>query len=173
MKVNKIIKTTVEEELEITGATLLSIEEAEEYLTVEERKYDYWWWLRSPGFYSYFATYVTHGDYNGYYVNYPDVCVRPALQIKNLKFSNLEIEDIFEIGGYKFKIISENLAWMYKQNLGYYVFNESLEDGNDYETSNVKKIVDKWYEALSNKNTEHNTIVEFMNSKEYRDFLIK
>ena len=38
MKVNKIIKSTIEEELDITGATLLSVEEAKEYLTKEERK---------------------------------------------------------------------------------------------------------------------------------------
>jgi len=149
MKVNKIIKSTVEDKLEITGVTLLSIEEAE-ILTEEERKYTSWWWLRSPGTFSYYATLVNDDGYIssiGYHVDNNYTCVRPALIINNLKSSNLEIGDIFEIDGYEFKIISENLAWMCKQDIGRYTFND-FGNGNNYITSNVKKIVDNWYERL-------------------------
>ena len=43
-----------------------------------------WWWLRSPGNYSYYAALVLHGGsvYNrGDYVNYGAIAVRPALWI--------------------------------------------------------------------------------------------
>lgn len=173
MKVNKIIKSTVEEELKITGATLLSIEEVEKYLTINERVYCHWWWLRSPGHDIDYTAIVSFGGgvyYYGYYVHNRYVCVRPALQIKNLKSSNLKIGDIFKINDFEFKIISENLAWMYKQDIGCYAFNEDYEKGNNYETSDVKNFVDNWYETLSNKNTYYDTVDEFVNSKEYRDF---
>lgn len=156
MKVNKIIKSTVEEELKITGATLLSIEEAE-ILTEKERKYTSQWWLRSHGTFSYYATLVHDDGYIssiGYHVDNNYTCVRPALTINNLKSSNLEIGDIFEIDGYEFKIISKNLAWMYKQDIGCYAFNEDYGKGNNYITSNVKKFVDKWFRILMFNNSE-------------------
>lgn len=156
MKVSKIVKSRVEEELQIIGATLLSIEETKEYLTEEERRYNNWWWLRSPGLASNCATYVIyHGRILTYgsYVNDIDVSVRPALQISNLKSSNLEIGDTFELGDYEFKIISDNLAWMYRQDIGQYAFNNAFK-GNDYETSDVKKIVDEWFEECMRGETE-------------------
>ena len=151
MKVNKIIKSAVEEELEITGATLLSIEEAEEYLTESERAYNTWYWLRSRGLESYDALNVYYDgeiNRNGEYVDYSDGVVRPVLQIKNLEFSNLEVGDTFEFGGYEFKVISENLAWMHKQDIGQHAFNNDFKKGNDYETSDVKRVVDAWFEDL-------------------------
>lgn len=151
MKVNKIIKSIVKEELEITGATLLSVEEAKKYLTVEERIYDNWWWLRSPGYGADRALHIRCDGsifLDGDYVDTTDVYVRPALQIKNLEFSNIKIGDIFELGGFEFKIISDNLAWMYKQDIGWYVFNKDIKKGNDYKTSNIKNFVDKWFEIL-------------------------
>lgn len=155
MKVDKIVKSTVEEELEITKATLLSIKEAEEYLTNEERKYERWWWLRSPSSYSgYTAGVNSNGNiYNrGSRVTYINDCVRPALQITNLESSNLKIGDTFKISDYEFKIISKELAWMYKQDIGRHAFNtdykEENKEGNNYETSDVKKYVDKWFRLL-------------------------
>ena len=60
--------------LKIHGATLLSVEEAENLLTEEERRYREWWWLRSPGNYSNFAAGVNYdGDayyYGEQYVDY-------------------------------------------------------------------------------------------------------
>ena len=101
--------------LKITGATLLSIEEAENLLTMEDRKYHCWWWLRSPGNLSDYAALVHRvGDvsYFGYGVYDVDYCVRPALQISNLQSSNLLIGDVFEVGDYKFKVISKDLAFL-------------------------------------------------------------
>lgn len=151
MKVNKIVKSTVEEELEITGAMLLSAEEAEKYLTHKERIYDSAWGLCSPCYDCDCAAYVgcsgyTH-NYFGVDVDY-EFGVRPALQIKNLESSNLKIGDTFEIGDYEFKVISENLAWMFKQDIGRCEFNKYLANGNNYETSDVKKFVDKWFRLL-------------------------
>lgn len=151
MKVNKIFELTVEEKLEFTGATLISIEEAKEYLTKREREYDFWWWLRSPGNNSSSAALVVSGGSiggGGDYVNYTMACVRPALQIKKLESSYFEIGDTFKMGDYEFKIISENLAWMYKQDIGCYAFNEDLKKGNNYKTSDVKKFIDKWFRLL-------------------------
>ena len=132
--------------LKINGATLLSIEEAESLLTKEELKYRYWWWLRSPGNLSKYAALVYNDGgvgYNGISVIYGDSCVRPALKISNLQSSNLSIGDVFEVGDYKFRIISENLAWLYEQNIGQLRFDEET---NIYEQSEIKQFVDNWFE---------------------------
>jgi len=129
----------------ITGATLLSVYEAEKYLSKSEREYSKWWWLRSPGFYSYHTPSV---DYDGYICGFSVNTrgfVRPALVITNLKSSNLSVGDTFKINGYEFKIISNTLAWLYKQDMGYYPFNKNAEEGNNYNTSDIKKYVDNWF----------------------------
>ena len=134
--------------LKINGATLLSIEEAENLLTKENRKYHCWWWLRSPGCSSYFAASVyTVGDvdYGGFYVDDDSFCVRPALQISNLQSSNLLIGDVFEVGNYKFRVISENLAWLYEQDIGQRRFDKKT---NIYEQSEIKQFVDDWFERV-------------------------
>ena len=63
MKVDKIVKPTVEKELEITGATLLSVKEIEKCLTLKERVYDHHWWLCSP---CYDYDCVAYVGYDGY-----------------------------------------------------------------------------------------------------------
>lgn len=158
MKVRKVIRRKVETELEITGATLLFPDEAEEFLLEEDRCYDDWWWLRSYGYDGSFAAYVDEfGDIHceGTQVDeYGGCAVRPALKIKNLETSGLSVGDIFEMKGYEFKIISENLAWMYNQNIGNGFFNKDYRKGNDYENSDIKKYVDCWYEYLIGGKTE-------------------
>ena len=132
--------------LKIHGATLLSVEETENLLTREERKYHCWWWLRSPGISSDGAAGVGNGGdvyCNGYGVYGDDDCVRPALQISNLESSNLLIGDVFEVGDYKFRIISEDLAWMYEQDIGDHRFDEET---NVYGQSEIKQFVDDWFE---------------------------
>ena len=132
--------------LKIHGATLLSVEETENLLTREERKYHCWCWLRSPGTYSLYAADVCRDgdvDYDGHGVNVDGGCVRPALQISNLESSNLLIGDVFEVGDYKFRIISEDLAWMYEQDIGQHRFDEET---NVYEQSEIKQFVDDWFE---------------------------
>lgn len=132
MKVNEIVKTTVEREIEIIGATLLSIEDLD-YLSLEDELcFADSWWLRSPSYDSDVAIYFYYRD-----DDFPDYgnskvdrchCVRPALKIKNIESSNMSVGDVFELGGYEFKIVSENLAWMYKQCIGSSSFNRSRSD---------------------------------------------
>ena len=146
MKVEKII--TKAEELEITGATLLSIEEAKN-LPLRLRQYDDWWWLRSPGYFSFLAAYVHNDgsvDNYGYGVSDSIDAVRPALKIKNLKSSNFQIGDVFIFGDKKFEIMREDYAFCLK-NIGYHCFREDRRaiDANQYEKSDVKKFVDKWF----------------------------
>lgn len=145
MKVNKMV--TEKTKLETTGATLLSIEEAGKYLSLEDREYLHGWWLRSPGDRPDGADYV---EYEGE-LSENDVhtrgYVRPALKIKNLQSSGMLVGDRFEVGGYEFKIISENLAWMYRQHIYVCWFNTDKND-NDYETSDIKNQVDEWYDRL-------------------------
>ena len=132
--------------LKITRATLLSIEESENLLIEEELKYHWWWWLRSPGRFSICAASVSYVGVvrcNGSYVDYDNICVRPALQISNLKSSDLQIGDTFEVGDYNFRVISENLAWMYEQDIGSHRFDEKT---NVYEQSEIKQFVDDWFE---------------------------
>ena len=132
--------------LKINGATLLSIEEAENLLAAKERKYHCWWWLRSPGYYSGDAAHVHGGgdlDCLGCGVYNVGSYVRPALKISNLESSNLLIGDVFEVGDWKFKVISENLAWLYKQDIGDHRFDEKT---NVYEQSEIKQFVDNWFE---------------------------
>lgn len=171
MKVNEISETMDKREIEITGATLLSIEEAKKYLSPEDRQYENWWWLRSPGNDSCNAAYVRDdGDISHYgdYVGDSDGCVRPALKIKNLKSSGMSIGDVFELNDdilnlrYEFKIISENLAWIYKQEIGMRAFNFTNENkcSNDYETSGIKNCVDLWYSRLVWGDSDHLEEVE-------------
>ena len=131
--------------LEFKGATLLSSDEASTLLTEQERKYIIGWWLRNPGRLSCGACYVHSDgtvDYYGFNVT-NNIGIRPALQICNL--GEFKVGDIFSIGKYYFKIISPELAWMYKQNIGFDIFDK---ESKNYETSHVKQIVDSWFENL-------------------------
>ena len=153
MKVNKIITTTEKCDLQITGATLLSIEEAEA-LPLRLRYYYEWWLLRSKGNYQCYIAFVDRaGSVNneGCGVTRDADCVRPALII-NLKSSNFKIGDVFIFDDKEFEIISENLAFC-KSDIGHHCFREDweAEDANDYEVSDVKEFVDEWFERSIEK----------------------
>ena len=148
MKVEKIIKTTRKEKLEITGATLLPVEEAK-LLDKNILKANDSWWLRSRGYFDGFVACV-HGtsgsvDYLGDYVWYV-FGVRPALKI-NLESSNLKVGDSFEIGEYTFIIISAQYALCTKI-IGDRAFRKDWreKDKDNYETSDIKKYVDDWFD---------------------------
>lgn len=152
MKIQKILTQT--EELEIIGAKLLSIEEAKE-LPIQLRKYEDWWWLITPScFYHYVAIIEEDGsiDEEGIYVEAGSVVVRPALQIQNIRVSNLQIGDAFIFGDKKFEVISENLAFCV-EDIGNCCFREDgrAKDANKYEKSDVKKFVDDWFEEANNE----------------------
>lgn len=146
--VEKEVKQYINEELEIEGITLPSIEEVEE-VPLELCKYNCDWWLRSKGDCSYYAAYVLNDgtiiDW-GMDVDHPKV-VRSILRISNLKSSNLQLGNTFKFGGKIFKIISKNLAFCLTD-IGMCVFRNGwrAEDANDYEQSDVKKFIDDWFE---------------------------
>ena len=129
-------------ELRITGATLLSTEEAEK-LCKKNREYAYMWWLRSPGTRNCDTAFVrrdTSVASGGRYIKDSLPCVRPALIIEE---SPLKIGDFFTIRIWKFKKITKNLAWLYEQDIGQHRFDEKT---NIYEQSEIKQFVDDWFE---------------------------
>lgn len=150
-KVEKLVREPCE--VEITGATLLTVDEANDLLTVEDRACGSWWWLRSPGYCEDAAVdvdedgfvHVFGGTVRGYSVG-----VRPALKIENLASANLEIGDEFYIGEQRFKVISDHLA-LCDLIVGYSRFDSK---GNDYENSEIKAYVDHWFEELMNWGAE-------------------
>lgn len=160
MKLKAIRKTEEEVSLKITGATLLSIEEAEALPNYLRRYHNCWWWLQSPGYGSdHTAVVGSYGSVfgSGNYVCYDNGVVRPALKIKN---SNLKIGDSIFFGDKEFEIISEELAFC-KSDIGNHCFREKwkAKDANDYEKSDVKRFVDKWFEKAINE-MERQTVMD-------------
>ena len=140
--VSKIVKTEVPTNLEIEGATLLSVDEARK-LPLRLKQHNNWWWLRSPGFYgSHVAHVYCDGsiDVLGSYANY-DNTVCPALKITNLESSDLEIGDVFKFGDKEFEIISDTLAFC-TTDIGKHKFDTY---SNNYGRSEIKQYVDKWF----------------------------
>ncbi len=140
--------------LKIEGATLLSVDEAKKLLSIKDREYSNWWWLRSPGYSQDCAAIVLYDgsvSYSGNYVNYGDFCVRPALKL-NLESSGFKIEDTFSFGGKTFKIISDDLAFCL-EDIGTHCFRKDWKapDANVYEVSDVKRFVDAWFENAMQK----------------------
>lgn len=140
----------------ITGATLLSAEEAKK-LDKGILKADKDWWLRSRGFNDNTAACVIgdSGYIDGLFLEY-SFGVRPALTISNLETSNLKIGDTITFGNHIFTIISDHYA----------LCNDIIEkcafrkdwtaiNANVYEVSDVKKFVDDWFaKAKENKTQE-------------------
>lgn len=143
-----IRKSRCDVELNIKEITLLSVEEAEKYLTPEQRAVGSWWWLRSPGNNPTRAAGVYRGggsvSTNGSNVNISSG-VRPALRIANLDSSNLSKGDIIKVGGESWTIISDNLA-LCDRVVGATCFRKiwNSPDANVYEKSDVKKWLDQW-----------------------------
>lgn len=142
MKVEKYILT--ENDLDIEGITLLSIEEYEKCKYIIPPIND-WWWLRSPGYISDNATFV---DFDGYAHNFGDsvnhntYAVRPALFHKS---SNFQIGDKVELLDYTWTIISNNML-LCDSIIGHTYFrkNYKADNANNYEESDIKKVLEKW-----------------------------
>ncbi len=134
----------------IKGATLLSVEEAEQVpQTIREFKGCGWWWLRSPGHFTKRAAYVYYdGRVNelGYIVHSISVCVRPAL-ILNLESKPTDGAKL-TAGDYSFTIVCDGKYALCDTPVGWSAFRENWEspDANDYEVSDIKKVVDDWYQ---------------------------
>lgn len=150
--------------LKIIGATLLSVGEVEK-LPQYLKPYTDWWWLRSPGYYQYYAAYVHDDGSTSYYGNNVGAaygCVRPALKLANLESSDLAVGDRFEFGGQEFEVISNNLAFCV-DDIGRCAFREDWKatDANDYEQSDIKKYVDEWFGKSKNENTLNEKIHKY------------
>lgn len=134
-------------ELDITGITLLSIEECEKHKQ-HITPIDCVWWLRSPGYSSECAACV-HRDGNVLrhrgYVHHIGIAVRPALQIKNPNYAKLNAGDRFGLFGYDWTVISRELA-LCDEAIEKHAFREDwrAKDANDYEKSDVKRFVEEW-----------------------------
>ena len=140
------IKRTIEQ-VEITGITLLSIDEAE-MLPTRLREYNGWWWLRSRGDHSTCAaTVINDGsviDYGGY-IYCDGIAVRPALTVKS---SNLEIGDIICLGGKEWEVINDKYAFC-TTNIGFHGFDGN---SNDYDKSEIKQFVESWLKKEKSDN---------------------
>lgn len=137
----------------ITGATLLSVEEAKK-VPEKLRKFNSWWWLRSPGCSTDYAACVNSHGYvgeGGEYVYYNDISVRPALQLNIESFDSISDGTKLRIGTYDFTVVCNGKYALCDTSIGKSVFyiriNRQVENANNYETSDVKKSVDDWYET--------------------------
>ena len=132
------------EELDVQDIFLLSTEEYRKYKKLIP-KLHWWWWLRSPGYFSDLAAYV-RGDNIindlGTNVDISDVAVRPALRISNFLSSDVDPGDIVEIFDRDWIVLDKNLV-IAKKLIGQHRFDEK---SNDYETSEIKKYLHKWLE---------------------------
>ena len=124
-----------------SGATLLSAEEAKK-LPKKTLAYDSWWWLRSEGFRRpHFAAVVDKRGFVDSVRRQKSIdtgAVRPVLTLES---DDYEVGDKFAIGSYSFTVILPKLAlldWHIK--MSYFD-----SDSNPYESSEIRRIVDKWF----------------------------
>lgn len=132
---------------EITGITLLAAEEARA-LPGDIRSIGKSWWLRSPGYYDYYAEFVYSDGLVcqiGDFVHF-EHGVRPAL-VFNPESSNLSEGDHFEAAGHTWTVIAKNKA-LCDGIIGKCAFraNYRTVNANNFETSDIKKFLDKWFE---------------------------
>ena len=163
MRVKNVTRCIAKDaELDITGARLLTITEAEALLPERLFISGYTWWLMSPIdvndtiWCSLTRNYIYAVHEDGSI--FPHICdidfygVRPALKISNLRSSDLKIGDTFEFGMYRFEIISNRLAFCLDY-IASMAFREDWmkPDASDYNKSDVKKYIDDWFKRSKNK----------------------
>lgn len=139
-------KTRNVSDIEITGITLLSTEEAEN-IPRELRSMHDFWWLRSPGCFEGNAAIVKYDgliSLDGYYVDRNRYGVRPAL-IFDPESSDLKLKDEFRMAGYNWTVITENMA-LCNGIIAYKPFREDWQakDANNYEKSDIKTYLENW-----------------------------
>lgn len=138
----------------IIKCTVPSIEDIKD-LPKEILKSKDWWWLRSPGNGSLIAAGVNYLGFvyrNGNYVDYTHG-VRPLL-ITNLKSENLKLYDIYKIFDIEWYYIGDG-NFLSKDIL----FESPFDvNSNDYETSELKKRLDDWFNELKKNMPQENTL---------------
>lgn len=142
-----MVKTIEAFELQVESVTLLSAEEYNHFEGYIPLLHDSWW-LRSPGHFRFFSAIVT-GDGLGYNYGYHvsgELGVRPALQISNLKSLQLSISDEFRVNDNAYTVISNSIV-ISNNLISKHPFNVYESKGNKYETSDIKRFVDKWAEG--------------------------
>lgn len=146
MKTTKyeIVETPID--ITVTEARLLTKEEAE---ALPERliRYPDWWWTKSAwdGIFA-IAAWIVYGNSSSVDYSRIDLWrdVRPALIFES---KDLKVGNKFLFGGKEFEVIKEGLAFC-TTDIGKCAFRKDwkAEDANQYEASDVKKYVDKWFE---------------------------
>ena len=136
----KALKYNPEEiEVVITDISLLTVEEAQA-LPEDIGRYGQRWWLRSHGREHYDAAFVFKSGaiYKiGDYIGYPNYAVRPAVTISDAMFA---VGDTVIIQNKKYVAIAPDRL-LYNDKFVYHRFDELT---NDYEKSEIKKMVDEW-----------------------------
>lgn len=145
MNAERQFVTTVPIEISIVGATLLSEEEC-----VKNQKLIpplAWWWTRSPDPYDKEAAgCVLHdGRVDSAPVNDELVHIRPAL-IYNQESSDVAPGDKVILNGATYTVLHDGYL-LRDEEIGRDSFRNDYKDSsaNDYDKSDVKKVVDKWY----------------------------
>ena len=147
MKIEKLTTVTETAELDFDGITLLSLEEYKEFKDRIPIR-GFWWWLRSAG-----GKDIKRADgvnQLGYsdscIVKFPHGGVSPVLRIKNFESSVLKIGDRFKLKNHTWTVISNDYA-LCDDSIGDCPFrNKCFEpDANDYEKSDVKEFVERWW----------------------------
>lgn len=123
---------------------LLSVEEYEKYKGVIP-VIGSCWWLRSPGYISYFESSVTNGVSvitEGLFVKSAH-CIRPALKVSKSEIENLKIGDRKIYYDFPFVKIDEDLLIAEVP----IAFDKFDDKSNDYEKSYVKRFLEEWKEG--------------------------
>ena len=162
----------------VEGITLLSIDEVKR-LPEEVRKYFSWWWLRSPGDYSYRVLIVYRdgsigNDNNGFgNVDCKAYSVRPALILNHnpSNFNNGDIIKVFDRRWY----YQDGLALLMDEPLTDMAFrkNWSAKDANNYEKSDIKRYLDNWLKSALNGNYNYAIAANTSDNKDYKDFMAR
>lgn len=155
----KIILTEKDVDAFIDGITLLSVDEYEkvrDYI----KPIDSHWWLRSPGISCYFVVIVLNNcdiDDIGLGVDF-ESSIRPVLKLKS---SDFQIGDSFQFGGYTWAVISNDYA-LCDTTFCKMSFKKDwrAQGANDYEKSDIKKFLDKWYTEQIKSYSDAAVIVE-------------
>lgn len=150
IKADKCITQKVN--IDITGITLLSVEEAEA-LPKKIRDINKSWWLRSPGgYYRNAAIVYDDGDVVGYgHRVYFDSGVRPALEVGYERMcmvnpQRLDRGDKIKLAGQTWTVISDQYI-LCDDIIGKHTFRKdyNASDANDYKKSDVKKFLEDWF----------------------------
>ena len=142
-----------ESDFEIKEATLLSIEEYENYkelipyLVSSDVEEEECWWLRSPGLQRYGVAIVYNGDINEGGINYDFGAydVRPALKIEVSSANAFKAGSKLELLDKKWTILNISGQEAYilcDESIGRQLFDD---DSNDWETSELKQWLEEQF----------------------------